>query len=158
MEKEDRMTLFQQPGEEDFSGLVAENLFVSDIQAAIEAALADRKLSQSDLARLLGVSPARVSQMLGGNGANLTARTVARVAAVLGLRACVTFTDTCLEGWWREEQEDDEPTEFADWVRVACQTLEDEGIQPGAPVNDGWTGGPAAQNQVAGGGERLVAA
>lgn len=134
--------LFQQPGEEDFAGLVAETDFISEIQVAIETALSDRKLTQADLARLLGVSPARVSQILGGNGANLTARTVARIAAVLGLRACVTFTDTCLEGWWREEHDDDEPaTEFADWVRVAIETLEDEGITPAAPSNDAWKGG-----------------
>jgi transcriptional regulator with XRE-family HTH domain len=155
------MTLFQQPGEGDFAGLVAENLFIGDIQAAIEAALDDRKLTQTDLARLLEVSPARVSQMLGGNGANLTARTVARVAQVLGLRACMTFTDTCIEGWWRETPEDEEPTtEFADWVRVACETLEQDGIKPSAPSNDVWKGGPTPSIGAApmGGDEQSVAA
>lgn len=140
------MTLFQQPGDDDFAGLVAENIFISDIQAAIEMALDDRKITQSDLARRLNVSPARVSQMLGGNGANLTARTVARIAHVLGLRACMTFTDTCTEGWWREAPEEEEPsTEFADWVRLACETLEQDGLRPSAPSNDTWKDGPATR-------------
>lgn len=155
------MTLFQQPGDDDFAGLVAENIFISDIQAAIETALDDRKITQSDLARRLKVSPARVSQMLGGNGANLTARTVARIAQVLGLRACVTFTDTCIEGWWREAPEEEEPaTEFADWVRLACETLEQDGIEPSAPSNDTWKGGSVASmgNAPLDGGEQSVAA
>lgn len=152
------MVLFQQPGEEGFAALVAENLFISDIQAAIESALTDRHLSQSDLARLLKVSPARISQMLGGNGANLTARTVARIAAVLGLRAAVTFADTCLEGWWREEQEDEEPaTGFADWVRVACETLEGEGIRPSSPSNDVWKGDPPDLTEPEGGDQSVAA-
>lgn len=144
------MTLFQQPGDDDFAGLVAENIFISDIQAAIETALQDRKITQADLARRLNVSPARVSQMLGGNGANLTARTVARIAQVLGLRACMTFTDTCTEGWWREATEEEgSSTEFADWVRVACETLEQDGVKPSAPSNDAWKDGPAGRAETA---------
>lgn len=144
------MTLFQQPGEDDYDILLAEGRFIADIQVAIETALDDRKLTQTDLAKMLGVSSARVSQILGGNGANLTARTVARIAHVLGLRACLNLADTSLDGWWQEAADDDEPSEFfADWVRLACETLEGQGIEPAAPINDAWSGGPSPKAATA---------
>lgn len=135
------MTLFGNPGESDYEILVAENRFISDIQQAIETALADRRMTQTELARLLGVSSARVSQILAGNGANMTARTVARVAHVLGQRACLAFAEEGLEGWWQEAQQVTESIDIADYVRVACETLEASGVTPGAPSNDPWTGG-----------------
>lgn len=153
------MPLFQQPGEDDFDILVAESRFIGDIQVAIETALDDRKMTQTDLARLLDVSPARVSQILGGNGANLTARTVARVAHVIGLRACLNFSDPSLEGWCEETPEDEEPNvEFGDWVRLACETLEKQGIEPAAPSNDSWTGSPGPDAGAQDEAEQAVAA
>lgn len=155
------MALFRNPGEEDYEGLLAENRFISDIQLAIEAALADRNMSQSDLARLMKVSPARVSQMLASNGANVTARTVARIAHVLGVRACVALTEESLDGWWQETHEDAAPVkQFADWVRVACETIEENGMTPGAPSNDAWsdTAKPSTDASEADNADHLVAA
>lgn len=50
-----------------------------------------QKVSQRKLARLLGVSEGRVSQMLRAD-ANLTIKTVARVAAVLGCHLRVSLS------------------------------------------------------------------
>jgi transcriptional regulator with XRE-family HTH domain len=45
----------------------------------------EHKVTRSDLARALGVSPGRVSQILSG-GENLTLRTLGSVVAALGAR------------------------------------------------------------------------
>jgi transcriptional regulator with XRE-family HTH domain len=47
-------------------------------------------LTRTDLAGRMGVSPGRVSQILGG-GENLTLRTVAALAAALGTHVSVTL-------------------------------------------------------------------
>jgi transcriptional regulator with XRE-family HTH domain len=110
------VSLFQNPGETNFEELVACNRFINDIQLEIESALKSLNLSQSDLARMLDVSPARVSQILGGNGANLTARTVARIAYVLGLRACVTLTEECDAAWGYEDVAPEQGASLADYA------------------------------------------
>ncbi|MBQ0983545.1 helix-turn-helix transcriptional regulator [Streptomyces sp. F63] len=60
---------------------------------ALAGELAARGLSRSDLARLMGVSPGRVSQILSGD-ANLTVRSLAGAAAAMGARVEIRFTDT----------------------------------------------------------------
>lgn len=146
MSKEGHVTLFGNPGEGDYDGLVAENRFISDIQLAIETSLAERRMTQTELARLLGVSSARVSQLLAGNGANMTARTVARIAHVLGVRACVAFADEAFMGWRQQSQQASESIDVADYVRIACETLEASGVVPGATANNPWEGGVDAAN------------
>jgi transcriptional regulator with XRE-family HTH domain len=79
--------------DKEYDTLVAENRFVTDIQMEIERAMEDQNISQAELARALEISEARVSQVLAGNGKNLQARTIARIAHILGLRACVEFKD-----------------------------------------------------------------
>lgn len=93
------MNLLQNAGEENFEELLACNRFIHDIQLEIETALAAKQVSYSELARRLDVSPARVSQILGGNGANLTARTIARIAFVLDVRACLSLSDHVEDAW-----------------------------------------------------------
>lgn len=61
----------------------ADALAVS-IQMAIQKAMVRSGVSQKELAERLGVSPARVSQMLSANGRNLTVRTMGRIAHALG--------------------------------------------------------------------------
>lgn len=78
---------------DDFEVLVAENRFVNDILFEIETALKKLNVSQAELAHALGVSDARVSQILAGNGKNLQARSIARIAYVLGLRPDLGFID-----------------------------------------------------------------
>jgi plasmid maintenance system antidote protein VapI len=83
--------MFRDANDKNFEALVAENRFVSDIQLVIERALEEVGMSQVDLARALDISEARISQIVGGNGKNLQARTVARIAHVLNLRPCLDF-------------------------------------------------------------------
>ncbi len=71
--------------------LIAENLLINRLQVEIEKALDRTGVTQAELAKLLGVSSARVSQILAGDGSNLRARTVARIAHALGVEAVVHF-------------------------------------------------------------------
>lgn len=59
---------------------------------ALAGELAARGLSRADLARLMGVSPGRVSQILSGD-ANLTVRSLAGAAAALGACVEIRFTE-----------------------------------------------------------------
>ncbi len=52
---------------------------VFNVQLKIHQALKDNDISQRELARRVGVSPARVSQWLSQTGANLTLKTLARI-------------------------------------------------------------------------------
>lgn len=87
------MQFFSTPQDQNFAALSAEIAFVSDLQIAIEGAMDRRGVTQADLARLLSVSEARVSQMLSDNGANLRARTIAKIAHALDAKACLSFED-----------------------------------------------------------------
>jgi transcriptional regulator with XRE-family HTH domain len=70
--------------------IFAEEALVVDVQAAIHTLMLDRGLSRADLARSLGVSQARVSQMFSDNANNLTLRTIARIFRVLGQKCRIT--------------------------------------------------------------------
>lgn len=121
------MSLFGIAGDAEYEALVAENSFVSSIQLAIESALEAHEMSQVELARRLGVSEARVSQILSSNGKNLQARTVARIAHALGLKALVEFVDA--EEDWSASAFSGETTfrgSFSDWVKSACEAVEAE--------------------------------
>ena len=62
----------------------AEETLIADVQVAIHNLMLDRGVSRADLARALGVSDARVSQMFSDAAPNLTLRTIARIFHVLG--------------------------------------------------------------------------
>lgn len=64
----------------------------ASVAAALASALRRRGLTQRQLAARLGVSEARVSQLLSASG-NLTVRTLARVAVVLGCEVQVCLVD-----------------------------------------------------------------
>lgn len=59
---------------------------VLSAQIAIQNAMAAKGVSQRELAERLGVSAARVSQIVAGNGSNLTLRSVGRIAHALDER------------------------------------------------------------------------
>ena len=63
--------------------LTAGGLAVS-VQFALQKAMVRGGVSQKDLAERLGVSTARVSQMLSAHGRNLTLGTLGRIAHALG--------------------------------------------------------------------------
>jgi transcriptional regulator with XRE-family HTH domain len=67
----------------------AEETFVVDVQFCIQALMNEKGWTQADLAGALGVTPARVSQMLGDDD-NLTIRTVARIFAAMGEKCHLT--------------------------------------------------------------------
>lgn len=125
------MAMFQNPGEDDYAVLLAETAFIHDIQLAVEAAMDARGLSQADLAKLLGVSAARVSHILSSNGRNLQARSIARIAHVLGLKALVEFAeDSC--GWVGVEIDEGDAKlpgheTFDEWVSAAYAALDSAG-------------------------------
>ncbi len=62
------------------------------ITRQIATVLAKRLLKQSELGSMLGISPARVSQILHGD-ANLTIRSLVRIADVLGLELVIELRD-----------------------------------------------------------------
>jgi transcriptional regulator with XRE-family HTH domain len=70
--------------------IFAEEALVVDVQVAIHTLMLDRGLSRADLARALGVSQARVSQMFSDDANNLTLRTIARIFRVLGQKCRIT--------------------------------------------------------------------
>ena len=61
-----------------------------DIAKLISDALANRGMYQKDLALGLGVSSARVSQMLNGQ-ANFTMKSLSRIAGFLGLELSINL-------------------------------------------------------------------
>ncbi len=60
-----------------------ENLVLS-VQIALQQAMHRGCVSQRELAERMGVSPARVSQILTGEQANLTLKTIGKIAFALG--------------------------------------------------------------------------
>lgn len=132
------MTLFEKPEDTEYSVLVAENSFIIDIQFAIEAALDAKSLSQADLAKLLNVSEARVSQIMSGNGKNLQARTIARIAHALDMRPWIDFLDGVDAEWERHAVEAIPNGQFSEWARRAIEMLDQQGEFRLAASNDEW--------------------
>jgi len=87
------MSLFRGPNDKNYDVLLAENDLINNVQLAIEAAMKAQDITQADLAKRLGISEARVSQMLADNGSNLRARTIARIACALDRRAKIEFRE-----------------------------------------------------------------
>ncbi len=131
------MSFFQNPGEDRFDSLVAENGFVHDIQLAIEMAMKSQNMSQAELAAALDVSPARISQILADNGKNLRARTIARLAHALRRKPFIEFIDGGAD-WVAVELVDEGPFDrraFVGWVKKASEILDAGGE---APNDNAW--------------------
>lgn len=107
------MSLFRTQAGEDYEAIRAEVNFITDLQLEIEAAMDVQGLTQAKLAKLLEVSEARVSQMLSDNGANLEARTIAKIAHRLGMKAHICFD----EPEARPARKDGPTVCMAQWVR-----------------------------------------
>lgn len=67
-------------GEEEVFSVEA---LVFSVQVALQKAMAEKGVSNKELASRLGMSPARVSQIFSEKGPNLTLNTIARVAYAL---------------------------------------------------------------------------
>jgi DNA-binding Xre family transcriptional regulator len=70
--------------------IAAEEAVIADAQFVIHNLMADAGVSRADLARELGVSQARVTQMFSDEANNLTLRTLGRVFRVLGQECRIT--------------------------------------------------------------------
>ena len=66
-----------------------EEAFLLDTQMLLQRLLSGKQLKYRDLAKRLGVSEARVSQMFGDEASNLTIRTVARICRTIGERPVI---------------------------------------------------------------------
>ena len=80
--------------------LFAQEGLILEASEEVWAALENAGKNKADLARLLGTSKANVTQLLDG-GRNLTLRTLADIAFVLGYTARVHFVETAdhANGW-----------------------------------------------------------
>ncbi len=70
--------------------IAAEEAAVVDAQFVIHNLMEDAGISRADLARELGVSAARVTQMFSDEANNLTLRTLGRIFCVLGHETRIT--------------------------------------------------------------------
>ena len=100
--------------DENREQLLAEERLIFLTQAVIQRELNRRGLKYRDLARQLGVSVARISQLMGDDPHNLTVRTVARILHQLG-EAGVFITKRELA----ELKGDKKEIETATWVFTA---------------------------------------
>ena len=121
------MAIFDTPSDKDYDLLLAEIGFITDIQMTIETAMNRKGVSQANLAKLMEISAARVSQILSDNGTNLEARTIARIAHALGMVTSFKFVG-------REEvKAEDQPFKQPEW-RNACHEWEDARHSPDTHV------------------------
>lgn len=67
---------------QDLIDFAVEELAVS-VQISLQKAMQRREISKKKLAELLDVSPARVTQMLGDGGSNLTLKSIAKIVHAL---------------------------------------------------------------------------
>jgi len=75
--------VFGAQSDEELEVYAIEDLIFS-VQLAIQKVMNASCVTQKELAERLGISPARVSQFLSSEGANLTIKTVARIGHALG--------------------------------------------------------------------------
>jgi transcriptional regulator with XRE-family HTH domain len=78
--------------------LYEQERLVAWVTEAISRLMESRKISKAELAELLGTSRANVTQMLSG-GRNMTLRTLADVACVLGARVTVELSPRPQDQW-----------------------------------------------------------
>lgn len=74
----------QQAIENDRSAVFAEEAFVVDVQAFLYEMMESKQVSRADLAKAMGVSRARISQLFSDDCKNFTVRLLARAMHALG--------------------------------------------------------------------------
>lgn len=80
------MTTFEEVfSSDDFEEKVEDKVeeIVLSFQLAVQDAMDQKGVTKKQLAELMNVKPARVSQLLGGHAENLTLKSIAKVALVL---------------------------------------------------------------------------
>ena len=74
----------QQAMDYNRSAVFAEEAFVVDVQAFLHQLMEEKQISRSDLAKAMGVSRARISQIFSDDCKNFTVRLLARAMHALG--------------------------------------------------------------------------
>jgi transcriptional regulator with XRE-family HTH domain len=85
------VSLFDEILGESTTDIQASIEFIDDLLVAFEEEMAVSGITQAELAKRLGLTSARVSQMFSGNGQNFTAGTIAKIAHAFGKVARVRF-------------------------------------------------------------------
>jgi transcriptional regulator with XRE-family HTH domain len=121
--KEATMSLFRTAKDKKYDVLFAENNFITCLQVEVEAVMNAKGISQTDLAKRMGLSAARVSQILSDNGTNLEARTIARIGHALGVRTIVEFVDKPMRRSERDSVTSlPSGSSFKDWVKAEAKS------------------------------------
>lgn len=79
-------TLSGDVSEKEYAEILAQEELVVQVQISIQRLMEKAKVKPADLARLLDVKPARISQLFSDSAPNLTLRTIAKIFFVLGAR------------------------------------------------------------------------
>jgi transcriptional regulator with XRE-family HTH domain len=98
----------------------AEEDLLGDLQVALERALAERGMTKTQFARRMGVSKARVTQIL-GDGANLTVGSLARAFLALNVKCTVEYDKAGSFHWVLRGLAEPEakPTEAQRWAGLS---------------------------------------
>lgn len=72
--------------------------FIVSVVHKLNALIAERRITRQELAKRLGVSKSRVSQMLGGASSNLTLKTLCSVSNALGVQVTINFEPKVVYG------------------------------------------------------------
>ncbi len=72
-----------------------------DVALEVERLMESEGVTQKELAGKIGVSPARVTQILSGER-NLTIKTIVKIATAMGMRPRIDFTAKRKPSSWRE--------------------------------------------------------
>lgn len=75
---------------DSYEVMLAEEEAVAHVQAMVLRLLADKGMTQNDLAKAMGVSPSHVSQLLADEPQNLSIKKVASVFHALGEEICIS--------------------------------------------------------------------
>lgn len=130
--------------EKGYDLLLVEEAFILDAQMTIQRILNEKRITQAELARRLGVGESYVSQMLGDSARNLTLRTVARVLTALDETPHLT-----INRWMEQAVERGRPFEcdadFGPWGEIVILDTVTDQFRLGWSARD-WA---ANENHVA---------
>ncbi|HET6523179.1 helix-turn-helix transcriptional regulator [Sphingopyxis sp.] len=128
------MAKIMQCDEFDCDDRLFEERFLLHVQTRIQKLLHRKKLRYRDLSKRLGVSEARVSQMLGDDASNLTIRTVARIFYCLEETPRLT-SEKELQALLSGRTISDAPEEGGDW-KLEASNFDMFVMLQGQPCND----------------------
>lgn len=129
--------------------IYAEEALVVDAQGILQHLLDERGMSRADLARAMGVSRARVSQLFSDECKNFTIRLWARALFALGEEAVVSYagSEDCLDHYLsgnRFQHDDEEMRSTSEWDELQSVEFSGEDLH----ANDNVFGGLAVMRDA----------